>query len=70
MTSFTAEQCRLKIKSEKARYERAKKSNTLSGQSYDTNEDGLAEDFGQIPDIYPKHVLSSNSFCKYCYLIN
>lgn len=58
--SFTPEQCRLKVKSLKEKFERKKKKNNTSGESpASTDNDDMDEIFESIPDMKPKCIIDS-----------
>ncbi|XP_056020206.1 uncharacterized protein LOC125670797 [Ostrea edulis] len=62
---FSAEQCRLKIKGLKSKYDRQKKKNNTSGESPASDEDEDDFDvFEKIPDMKPKAVLDSGNSRK------
>jgi hypothetical protein len=59
--NFTPEQCRLKIKSLKEKYDRNKKKNNKSGEApaSDSDQDELKEIFDKMPDMKPVCVIDS-----------
>lgn len=64
--NFTGEQCRLKIKSLKEKYERSKKKQNKSGESPpDTDCEELMDIFDKCPDMKPTFVIDTgdNSGC-------
>lgn len=65
---FSAEQCRLKIKGLKSKYDRQKKKNNTSGESPASDDDDEEEEdfdvFEKIPDMKPRAVLDSGSSKK------
>lgn len=62
---FSAEQCRLKIKGLKLKYDRQKKKNNTSGESPASDDDEEDFDvFEKIPDMKPRAVLDSGSSKK------
>lgn len=63
---FSAEQCRLKIKGLKSKYDRQKKKNNTSGESLasDDDEEEYFDVFEKIPDMKPRAVLDSGSSKK------
>ena len=61
--NFTAEQCRLKIKSLKEKYARQKRKNRTSGDSPATDcdeDENLMETFDSFPDMNPDCIYDSN----------
>lgn len=58
---FTPEQCRLKLKSMKEKYDRNKKKNNKSGESpADSDDEELEEIFEKLPDMNPVCLIESN----------
>ncbi|XP_063436629.1 uncharacterized protein LOC134718065 [Mytilus trossulus] len=62
---FTAEQCRLKIKGLKEKYERNKKKNEKLGESPGTEDELELDDvFDKFPDMNPEFSIDSSSSSK------